>query len=89
MPNTKPSSIFTFSKVSPVEVQKLLNSCNVGKAIGLDKISNKILKISSPYISILLAEIFHLFLESNVFPTDWKIAKVENVTQTITGRFLS
>ena len=79
MPNTKSSSVFTFSKVSPVEVQKLLNSCDVGKGIGLDKISNKILKISSPYISISLAEIFNLSLESNVFSTDWKIAKLIHI----------
>ena len=47
--------------------------------MGLDKISNKILKISAPYIWVSLAELFNLSLESNIVPADWKMAKVTSI----------
>ena len=46
------------------------------KASGCDKISNRLLKISGPYIYEALTNLFHLSLTTNKFPTRWKIAKV-------------
>ena len=72
---TKVNSIFKFEKISLGQVQKLLKTCDAGNAVGLDKISKKILKISAPYICASLAELFNLSLESNIAPADWKTGK--------------
>ena len=46
------------------------------KAIGLDEISCKILKLVRPVIVDSLTFIMNLSLSTGVFPNDWKIAKV-------------
>ena len=64
-------------KISSHQVEALLKTSDAAKAVGVDKISNKILKISAPYInSESLAEFFNLSLLSNTFPSDYKKAKV-------------
>ena len=55
---------------------KLLKTSKDRKAVGIDKISNKILKLSAPYIHESLSAIFNLSLETKIFPNDWKIARV-------------
>ena len=55
---------------------KLLNWAKIAKATGIDKMSNRILKIAAPSIYESLTDIFHLSLASNVCPSDWKVAKV-------------
>ena len=47
---TKINSTFNFEKISPSQVQRLVKTSDVNKAVGVDKISNKILNISAPYI---------------------------------------
>ena len=61
------------------QVEALLKTSDAAKAVGVDKISNKILKISAPYIRESLAELFNLSLLSNTFPSYWKKAKVTPV----------
>lgn len=78
----KSNSIFGFDKISSFQVQALLKTSDVAKAVGVDKISNKILKISAPYICESLAELFNLSLLSNTFPSDWKMAKVTPIFKT-------
>ena len=73
---TKVDSTFCFTKILPFRVLKLLQTSDVAKAVGIDKISNKILKLCAPYIYESLSAIFNLSLETNVVPSDWKIAKV-------------
>lgn len=62
--------------MTPSQVKKLLQKVNVSKATGLDNISNRILKIAAPVIYQQLTDIFNLSIKLNVFPTDWKKAKV-------------
>ena len=73
---TKVNSIFNFEKISPSQVQKLLKTNDVNKTVGVDKISNKIFNISSPYICESLANLFNLSLETNIVSSDWKMAKL-------------
>ena len=47
---TKHSASFQFKNISPSKVLKLLSSVKIAKATGLDKISNKILKLAAPVI---------------------------------------
>ena len=55
---------------------KSLTGVKINKATGIDKISNKILKIAAPVIYKNLTDLFNLSITSGVFPSDWKIAKV-------------
>ena len=68
LPNTnfkdyirKADSAFCFNKILPGQVLKLLKGCNIKKAVGIDNISNKILKIAGPFIYESLTKIFYLF----------------------------
>ena len=70
---------FHLKKVEPSRALKLLNGVNARKATGIDKISNKILKIAAPIIYGSLTDIFNLSIASNVFPSDWKVAKISPV----------
>ena len=70
------NSTFEITKIKSSEVLKLLKKVNISKATGHDKISNKILKIGAPFIYKSLTDLFNLSITTNVFPCDWKIAKV-------------
>ena len=73
---TKHSASFQFKNISPSKVLKLLNSVKIAKATGLDKISNKILKLAAPVIYKSLTDLFNFSITSGEFPSDWKVAKV-------------
>jgi len=73
---TKKDSSFNLKKVEASSVLKLLNGVKVNKATGIDKISNRILKIAAPVIQKNFTNLFNLSITSGVFPSDWKIAKV-------------
>ena len=62
--------------VEASSVVKLLNGVKINKATGIDKISNRILKMAAPVIYKNLTDLFNLSITSGVFPSDWKIAKV-------------
>ena len=73
---TKHSASFQFKNISPSKVLKLLSSVKIAKATGLDKISNKILKLAAPVIYKSLTDLFNFSIASGEFPSDWKVAKV-------------
>ena len=68
--------IFHFQPVSSSQVYKLLNSLSVCKASGIDKISAKVLKWVAPVVSESIMQIFNRSNVSNVFPNEWKVARV-------------
>ena len=67
---TKSESVFSFVSVPPTLVHKLLEHCDIKKAVGVDKISNKILQIGSSYICESLTDMFNLAIQSSSIPTD-------------------
>ena len=73
---TEKDSSFNLKKVEASSVLKSLTRVKINKATGIDKISNKILKIAAPVIYKNLTDLFNLSITSDVFPSDWKIAKV-------------
>ena len=73
---TEKDSSFNLKKVEASSVLKSLTRVKINKAAGIDKISNKILKIAAPVIYKNLTDLFNLSITSGVFPSDWKIAKV-------------
>ena len=64
---------------SRASVLELPNGVNARKATGIDKISNRVLKIAAPVIYGSLTDVFNLSIASNVFPSDWKVAKISPV----------
>jgi hypothetical protein len=54
----------------------LLIGLSNSKAIGLDKISGKILKIAAPTIAQSLTHIFNHAIITSCFPREWKAARL-------------
>lgn len=73
------SKSFNIQPPSIETVSKLLASIDERKAVGLDNLPNRLLKISSDIIAPSLTSIFHRSITTGIFPTEWKIAKVTPV----------
>ena len=58
------------------KVIKLLKAIDVAKATGLEKIPNRLLKISADVVALSLTGILNQSLVTGIFPPDWKLAKV-------------
>ena len=69
-------SNFSFEYVETTQVYKLLNSLSLSKATGIDKISAKILKLASPIISDPITKIINKSISTQIFPEEWKTARV-------------
>ena len=70
------SNHFSFTPVSESFVFKQLKNLKTNKAIGLDKISSRLLKDSAESIAPVLTRLFNRSLDSRVFPAIWKQGKV-------------
>ena len=57
-------------------VYKFLENINVRKATGLDGVSNKLLKFAAHIVAPSLTEIFTTSINTGIFPTEWKTARV-------------
>ena len=55
---------------------RLLSSLKNGKASGIDKLPNRILKQSKDVITPAVTEMFNIFTQFNIFPDDLKLARV-------------
>ena len=68
----------TFSlKDPPVSlVRKLLAKLNDRKAAGLDNIPSRLLKMAGNTIAPSLTQIFIKSINTDIFPTEWKLARV-------------
>ena len=58
------------------KVIKFLKAINVAKATGLEKIPNRLLKISADVVALSLTGVLNQSLVTGIFPPDWKLAKV-------------
>jgi len=70
------TTTFSIEAPSLETVCKLLEGLNERKAIGLDKIPNRLLKLSASIIAPSLTKIFSKSIETGIFPQEWKLAKV-------------
>ena len=69
--------IFSLKAPSASTVCWLLNQLDAKKATGLDRIPCKLLKLSSSIVAgPSLAYIFKSCIDAEIFPNEWKIAKV-------------
>ena len=69
-------TIFSLKPPSASTVCRLLNQLYTNKATGLDRIPCKLLKLSSSIVGPSLAYIFKSCMDAEIFPNEWKIAKV-------------
>ena len=53
-----------------------MNQLDTNKATGLDRIPYKLLKLSSSIVGPSLAYVFKCCIDAEIFPNEWKIAKV-------------
>ena len=67
--------VFSFQRINVQKVIKLLKAIDVGKATGLDKILNRLLKSAADVVVVSLTGIFNQSLVNGIFPSDWKLAK--------------
>ncbi len=69
-------TIFSMRSPTVNAVFKKLQAINERKAAGLDKIPCKLLKIAAEVIAPSLTQIFDKTIRTNIFPDDWKLARV-------------
>ena len=73
---------FKLERIEEEEVLKLLKSLDVNKVVGLDCISARLLRKTTPAISHSLTSLFHYSLESGSVASEWKLARVTPVPKT-------
>ena len=66
----------TFPEILPREVQKALKDAKAEKALGPDKISNKILKTFSEELEKPLTNIFNKILKDEIIANQWDVAEI-------------
>ena len=74
--NKASNTNFKSKKIQPSQVYRLSSGLKNGKASGIDKIPNRILKQSKDIITPALTEMFNIFIKFNIFPDDLKLARV-------------
>ena len=72
-------SSFKFSEIEEEDVLKLLKVLDPNKAIGVDKISGKLLCMTACGISRSLTSLFNSSLKCGDLPSEWKAALVTPV----------
>ena len=70
------SQTFSSAPVTPDNIEKIISSLKNSKASGVDMVDTYILKLIKSDIVPAVCHIVNLSLQSNKFPTKWKIAKV-------------
>ena len=73
---SKSSTTFEFDTVSVDKVLHSFHALSSSKAIGVDKIPIKVLKLSIAIIAPSMTKLFNYAIQNGVFPRDWKVAKV-------------
>ena len=67
---------FTSQAITQEQVDKIIKDLKNSKASGMDNLDTYILKLTRKTIVPSVCHILNLSLQSNKFPTKWKIAKV-------------
>ncbi len=69
---SKSSTTFEFDTVSVDKVLHSFHALSSSKAIGVDKIPIKVLKLSIAIIAPSMTKLFNYAIQNGVFPRDWK-----------------
>ena len=58
------------------EVDKIINNLDIKKAPGIDRINSKLIKHLKPALINFLHFFFNLYINFDIHPANWKIARV-------------
>ena len=67
---------FSLAPVSPDQVKKIITTLKNSKASGIDMVDTYIVKLVKDDITPAVCHIVNLSIQTNKFPTKWKIAKI-------------
>ena len=67
---------FDLKPTNEKAVFSILTNMSASKATGLDNISCRLIKEAAPIIAKSLNKLFNKSIETNIFPSEWKLAKV-------------
>ena len=70
------ASIFAFKAISCESVIKMINELKPNKAVGLDKVSSRLLKDAADIVAPSLTSLFDISINIGCFPSTWKLAKI-------------
>ena len=79
---TDVSPTFCFKEISQSFVRNQLQNLKANKAIGLDKVSIRVLKDSVEAVIPSITSLFNKSLNESLFPSIWKNAKVTAIFKT-------
>ena len=89
----QPTNIaFSLRALTVTTVCELLSQLDEKKAMGLDGVPCKLLKLASSIIGPSLTEIFNSCIHTETFPDEWKIAKVtpvRNYCAVVAGKLVT
>ena len=71
-----PDTVFDIPQISVEDIQKELSGLEDSKAVGLDGIPPKLLRLSASIIARPLSYILNQSITTGIFPDEWKVAKV-------------
>ena len=77
------SNDFTFTNITDVVVVNIICKMKRNKALGVDKLSNKLLKTGVSTISQSLCYVFNLILNAVIFPKVTPICKTSDRKLTV------
>ena len=78
---------FDFQQVKPPEVKRLLKEIDIKKAVGVDTIPPKLIKIGADIIAEPLTKAINCCLRQGIFPDNAKIASVVPVDKGKPGKY--
>ena len=67
---------FDLKPTNEKAVFSILTNMSASKATGLDNVSCRLIKEAAPIIAKSLNKLFNKSIETNIFPSEWKLAKV-------------
>ena len=79
---------FHFQRIKEEDVLRILKSLDTSKAVGVDMVSAKLLKLAAEGISQSLTSLFNSSLESGQIPLEWKAANVTPVPKGGDSEFI-
>ena len=82
----QPSSIFAFKTISCESVIKMINDLKPNKAVGLDKVSSRLLKDAADIVAPSLTSLFNISINTGCFPSTWKLAKISPLFSFVIGQ---
>ena len=74
--SNKNQEIFSFKPTTVENVKKLLNDIDTKKAVGIDTILPKLIKMASNFLAPILTTAIDSSIENSVFPENAKVATV-------------